>query len=63
MRRIACSICLALILVVGATGEVAAENLKGRWSVGGGFSWLSVKDDIRNNASFILFDQPAQFLA
>ncbi|MGD8376963.1 MAG: outer membrane beta-barrel protein [Acidobacteriota bacterium] len=48
---------LASVLLCGATGAWA-ENTKGRWDIGGGFYFVSTVDDIRNNAAFVLFDQP-----
>jgi len=58
MKKHAFAISLALALVLGLGGEVNAENTKGRWHLGGGFSWVSTEDDIRSNAAFVLFDQP-----
>lgn len=48
---------LASVLLCGATGAWA-ENTKGRWDIGGGFYFVSTVDDIRNNAAYVLFDQP-----
>jgi outer membrane protein W len=58
MKKFAFAISLALALVLGLGGEINAENTKGRWHLGGGFSWVAVEDDIRSNAAFVLFDQP-----
>jgi outer membrane protein W len=58
MKKFAFAISLAVALVLGVGGEVKAENTKGRWHLGGGFSWVATEDDIRSNAAFVLFDQP-----
>lgn len=58
MKKFAFAISLALALVMGLGGDTTAENTKGRWNIGGGFSWVAVEDDIRSNAAFVLFDQP-----
>jgi len=58
MKKFAFAISLAVALVMGLGGEATAENTKGRWHLGGGFSWVAVEDDIRSNAAFVLFDQP-----
>lgn len=58
MKKFVFAVSLALALVLGIGGEVKAENTKGRWHLGGGFSWVATEDDIRSNAAFVLFDQP-----
>jgi outer membrane protein W len=58
MKKFAFAISLAVALVLGVGGEVKAENTKGRWHLGGGFSWVATEDDIRSNAGFVLFNQP-----
>jgi hypothetical protein len=48
---------LALVLLVWATPG-RAEDLTGRWQVGGGLSFVAVMDNLRSNAAFVVLDQP-----
>jgi outer membrane protein W len=49
---------VALVLLWGAATGVQAENVKGRWHLGGGLSFTSTTDDIRSNAAVIVFGNP-----
>src|SRR5262245_22933389 len=46
----------ALAGFCGLLGTIPAraENLKGRWTLGGGLSYLSTSDDIRSNAALFI---------
>lgn len=58
MRKLLGSVSLAFVLCWGTVDGVRAENVKGRWHLGGGFSFISTSDDIRNNAAFVKFGNP-----
>ena len=58
MRKLLGSVSLAVLLCWGAVDKVRAENVKGRWHLGGGFSFISTSDDIRNNAAVVRLGNP-----
>ena len=60
MRKLLGAVSLAVLLCWGAVDGVRAENVKGRWHLGGGFSFISTSDDIRNNAAVVLLGNPAR---
>ena len=43
-----------ILVTMGISSPVQAEDLKGRWYFGGNISYLSTTDDIRNNATIII---------
>lgn len=60
MRKLLGSVSLAVLLCWGAVDGVRAENVKGRWHLGGGFSFISTSDDIRNNAAVVRLGNPGE---
>lgn len=60
MRKLLSSVSLAAVICWGAVDGVRAENVKGRWHLGGGFSFISTSDDIRSNAAFLKFGNPGE---
>ncbi len=47
---------LVLALAMSFIPSAQAEDLSGRWQLGGSISWQSTQDSIRSNAAFALFD-------
>ncbi len=45
-----------LVLAMSLIPSAQAEDLSGRWQLGGSISWQSTQDSIRSNAAFALFD-------
>ena len=58
MRKLLGSVALGMLLLWGAVGGVRAENVKGRFHLGGGFSFVATHDDIRSNAAVVRYGNP-----
>lgn len=46
----------SVALALSFNPPIQADDLSGRWQIGGSFSWQSTQGSIRSNAAFALFD-------